>query len=114
MECRLTSSKNAWSCTISLRAEFDTEGGLLDRVNEIPFGKTIFEKSEVELALRRAQTAILNPHLEFSDLLQVDDAEELTREPFISERTLKFSRNTICIDLEGPELTDLAFVDLPG
>ncbi|KAK6964722.1 hypothetical protein R3P38DRAFT_3157156 [Favolaschia claudopus] len=27
---------------------------------------------------------------------------------------LPFSRNVVCVDLEGPELTDLMFLDLPG
>ncbi len=32
----------------------------------------------------------------------------------VLENELKFSRNTVCLDLTGPELADLAFVDLPG
>jgi hypothetical protein len=29
-------------------------------------------------------------------------------------KPLLFSRNVVCVDLEGPDLTDLSFIDLPG
>jgi hypothetical protein len=28
--------------------------------------------------------------------------------------TKSFSRDVVCVDLQGPELTDLSFIDLPG
>lgn len=29
-------------------------------------------------------------------------------------KALDFSRNVVCIDIWGPGLTDLSFIDLPG
>ncbi|KAG6918468.1 hypothetical protein DXG01_014095 [Tephrocybe rancida] len=113
MECRLSCSTGSWSCQIFIRREYDSDGNVLDKVVETPFGHVITDKKNVELALRRAQVAVLNPHLQFKDILKAS-AEDLTGPHFDSSRSLKFSRDTICIDLEGPELTDLDFVDLPG
>lgn len=79
----------------------------------MPFGHVIISKKNVELALRRAQVAVLNPHIDPADILKAS-AEALTKQRFTSKQSLDFSRDTICIDLEGPELTDLSFVDLPG
>lgn len=31
-----------------------------------------------------------------------------------TEKPLLFSRNIVCVDLQGPDLVDLAFIDLPG
>ncbi|RDB17526.1 Interferon-induced GTP-binding protein Mx2 [Hypsizygus marmoreus] len=113
MECRLSSSPGQWTCQISVRREFDKSGNVLERVSEMPFGPVITDKKEVELALRRAQVAVLNPHLAPADIL-IQTAEKLTMQPFVSNQSLQFSRDTICIDLEGPDLTDLSFIDLPG
>ncbi|KAG6848187.1 hypothetical protein H0H93_002553 [Arthromyces matolae] len=113
IECRLANSPGKWTCIISIRREYDTEGKLLEKVSEKRFGEVITEKKDVEPALRRAQMAILNPHISTNDFVHASDAE-LAGHRFNSEDTLKFSDDTICIDLEGPELTDLSFVDLPG
>ncbi|KAF8064448.1 P-loop containing nucleoside triphosphate hydrolase protein, partial [Lyophyllum atratum] len=113
MECRLSSSTRSWACQISIRREFDASGNVLENVTEAAFGHVITDKKNVELALRRAQVAVLNPHLDPSNILRAP-AESLTKQPFVSKQSLDFSRDTICIDLEGPELTDLSFIDLPG
>ncbi|KAG5636061.1 hypothetical protein H0H81_009232 [Sphagnurus paluster] len=113
MECRLSSSTRSWTCQISIRREYDASGDVLDKVTETPFGYIITEKNQVELALRRAQVAVLNPHIDPADILRASP-EQLKQAPFLSNQSLQFSRDTICIDLEGPELTDLAFIDLPG
>ncbi|KAG6862119.1 hypothetical protein C0995_005931 [Termitomyces sp. Mi166 len=114
MGCRLTNTTTGkWSCLISIRREYDTAGNVLDKVSEIPFGPVITNKEDVEPTLRRAQVAVLNPHLNPLTVLKtaVIDSAGPT---FVSKQSLPFSRDTICIDLEGPELTDLSFVDLPG
>lgn len=82
-------------------------------MSEIPFGELITDKSDVELALRRAQAAVLNPHISSSTFLglnagQIKDGIES------SEKPLLFSRNVVCVDLQGKDLVDLAFIDLPG
>lgn len=113
MECRLASSSGPWSCTVSIRREFDNAGKPLTEVSEVRFGDIIRNKSEVELALRRAQLAILNPQMSHAKILSstIEQLKELSAQ---SSKSLPFSRNVICVDLEGPELTDLSFIDLPG
>lgn len=113
MECRLSSSSGPWSCQVSIRWEFDKHDKPLDDVSEVPFGALITEKNKVELALRRAQAAVLNPSISASSFLScsLNDLKTGTHGP---KQSLLFSRNVVCVDLEGPELTDLSFIDLPG
>jgi hypothetical protein len=85
----------------------------LEEVSEKPFGTLITDKSDVELALRRAQVAVLNPSISPEDILtySLEDLKDGARG---IQRAVQFSRNVVCVDLEGPELTDLSFIDLPG
>ncbi|KIJ68611.1 hypothetical protein HYDPIDRAFT_146952 [Hydnomerulius pinastri MD-312] len=110
MECRMASSDGPWSCRISIRWEFDDKGRPENSVSEVPFGDVIHDKGEVELALRRAQAAVLHPGIPATQFLGLS-AEKLRN---VKGFTLAFSRNVVCIDLEGPDLTDLSFIDLPG
>ncbi|KAJ7668026.1 P-loop containing nucleoside triphosphate hydrolase protein [Mycena rosella] len=112
LECRLSSSTNAWSCRIGIRLEFDDTGRPLQEVAEHRFIDMITDKNEVEVALRRAQLAVLNPSVSFAQILEMS-AEDL-RNGIPGSEPLLFSRNVICVDLEGPDLTDLMFLDLPG
>ncbi len=101
MECRLTHSTDAWSCQISIRKEYDDEGKKLTDVNEVRFGERITKKEDVEPMLRRAQAGVLLGDTSLGDLKS-------------SVKGDRFSRNVVCVDLAGPDLTDLSFVDLPG
>ncbi|KAL0571650.1 hypothetical protein V5O48_010308 [Marasmius crinis-equi] len=111
IECRLTSSSEPWSCKIRIRYEYDSSGKRLHQVKNVSFGKTITSKMDVEEALRRAQFSVLNPHLDPTTILETS-VHNLTT--LATAKLLPFSRNVICVDLKGPELTDLAFIDLPG
>ncbi|KAG6811611.1 hypothetical protein H0H92_006626 [Tricholoma furcatifolium] len=116
MECRMStlSAPDAkWACQISIRREYDIHGNPLQKGSERRFGRVIHNKEDIELALRRAQCAVLNPHLAEKDIMSAS-AHDLTGAPFYTEQSLQFSRDIICIDLEGPNLTDLHFIDLPG
>lgn len=113
MECRLSASSGDWSCQILIRRGFDAFGNALDKVLEVPFGDLITNKEDVEPALRRAQIAALNPQISL-DAIASQTTDELAGQPYALKPVLQFSRDTICVDLEGPELTDLAFIDLPG
>lgn len=113
MELRLSSSNDAWSCQISIRWEYATSGKRNDEIKETLFGGRITEKCDVELALRRAQAAVLNPEVPSTQFLGMS-AEELRKNFTPEAGSLLFSRNVVCIDLIGPELTDLSFIDLPG
>ncbi|PIL25641.1 transporter [Ganoderma sinense ZZ0214-1] len=101
MECRLTHSPDTWSCQISIRREYDENGKKLLDVKEVPFGQRLTKKEDVEPMLRRAQAAVLLGDASVSDLKA-------------SVKGDRFSRNVVCVDLAGPDLTNLSFVDLPG
>ncbi|KAK0211639.1 P-loop containing nucleoside triphosphate hydrolase protein [Armillaria fumosa] len=112
MECRLASSEDPWCCQISIRYEFEpNRGKRLKDVTERKFGDLIMKKSQVEPMLRRAQWAVLNPKLSYEHILGMS-MHEMEHNP--SNGTLRFSRNVVCVDLKGPGLTDLSFIDLPG
>ncbi|KAI0758724.1 P-loop containing nucleoside triphosphate hydrolase protein [Fomes fomentarius] len=115
MECRLSHSVDSWSCQISIRWEYDEDGGRVDEVSEVTFGARLTDKADVEPMLRRAQAAILNPKIPLSHFLDAD-IETVRSGAFtmLGTQPLPFSRNVICVDLTGPDLVDLSFVDLPG
>ena len=73
----------------------------------IPFGNVIADKSHVEERIRRAQRAILNPSMSHEGFLSGPDEDP-------DQRELSFSKNCVCLELSGPDLTDLSFCDLPG
>lgn len=110
MEIRLSGAPDGelWWCQIYIRFEFDAAGHKCS-VREVPFGPRIEKKEDVERMLRRAQAAVLNPTLDVSHFVNMDD-EELRA----SAKTVLFSRNVVCVDLTGPGLVDLSFIDLPG
>lgn len=107
------SSSSPWTCQISIRWEYDDKGKRLGRVDEIPFGRPIANPGDVELAIRRAQAAVLNPDSPSSFFVGMSE-QELTDTSANNQKALSFSCNAICVDLSGPDLTDLSFIDLPG
>lgn len=109
MECTMSSHATSWSCSITLRSGFDKDGRDLPRTTTVPFGGPITDKNEVEVWLRRAQSAILNPNLPSANF-HTKTIEELRN----TRNTLKFSRNVVCVSIEDPDATDLSFYDLPG
>ncbi|KAG1876589.1 P-loop containing nucleoside triphosphate hydrolase protein [Suillus subalutaceus] len=109
MECNMSSYATSWSCTITLRFGFDSNGLDLQKPTNVPFGRTITDRSEFEVWLRRAQAAILNPNVPCSTFHK-KTIEELRN----IKNTLKFSRNVVCVSIEDPDATDLSFYDLPG
>ncbi|EJF61472.1 hypothetical protein DICSQDRAFT_161582 [Dichomitus squalens LYAD-421 SS1] len=113
MECRLAYVPSEWSCQIKIRWEYDEKDKRYEEVSEVDFGALLTDKAKVEPMLRRAQAAVLNPHVLKDDF--VDMSDEKLRAPKIAGRKpLLFSRNVVCVELAGPDLVDLSFVDLPG
>jgi len=106
-ECRLSYSDNPWSCKVVLTKTFDKDGQPVGSPQIIPFGAVITEKSRVEERIRRAQRAILNPSTGYETFLLGPDEDP-------DEKELSFSKNCVCLELSGPDLTDLSFCDLPG
>jgi hypothetical protein len=95
-------------CTVSLQLNTATDGSVLTNPQKIPFGQPITEKSEVTERIKRSQKAILNPSTSpdafLSGAISGDSAED----------ELSFSANRIVLNITGPDVTDLNFIDLPG
>ncbi|XP_006461433.1 hypothetical protein AGABI2DRAFT_185678 [Agaricus bisporus var. bisporus H97] len=106
-ECRLSYSPLPWKCTVHLRFTTDGNGTPLGQSRNEIFGPTIYEKSEVEERIRRAQRAILNPGKPTKLFLEDDD--EMS-----GEAELSFSNNCVSLQISGPDVADLSFCDLPG
>jgi len=104
----MSSSAESWSCTIEIRREYDSNGTRLKIIEREPFGPVIVNKSEVELWVRRAQAAVLNPNRSPSNFyeMSLDYLKELSNN--------RFSKNVVQINVNDPDATDLSFVDLPG
>ena len=106
-ECRLSRSDFPWQCIVSLRFITDARGQLLGQARNDVFGSIIYNQSEVEERIRRAQRAILNPQKPPKDFLNNEDEDGLVSE-------LNFSTNCVSLQISGPEVADLSFCDLPG
>ncbi|KAJ7128249.1 P-loop containing nucleoside triphosphate hydrolase protein [Mycena filopes] len=104
-ECRLARSDGPWKCIVELRFITDKTGQIMGQPRTEAFGDPIFDKSDVEDRIRRAQRAILNPSKKPHTFLEEDD-EEPTE--------VSFSTNYISLQISGPDIADLSFVDLPG
>lgn len=107
MELRLAYSPAEWHCQVYLRFEKDDYGNRLPDVTERPFGPVLLVKKELEVMLRRAQLAVLNPMTPMDDFLDLDVDTDFANQ-------LPFSSNVVCINVSGPDIPDLSFIDLPG
>ncbi|KAH9915934.1 P-loop containing nucleoside triphosphate hydrolase protein [Epithele typhae] len=130
MEFRLSRSPNGapWSCQVRIRWEFDEHGHRLEVPHEEAFGSRVEDKRVVEALLRAAQEAVLNPSVPVSHFVGLAGELQSPSPPPQSQRgarsaskgsaymgkSLPFSRNVICVEVSGPDLADLWFVDLPG
>ena len=81
-------------------------------MREEQFGGILKDEAEVEKTLECAQKAALHPDKPIKEFLP--DGPSSTTEPSDTISPLQFSRNVICVNVTGPELVDLSFVDLPG
>ena len=71
------------------------------------FGEVIWDKELLETRILGAQLAILNPNTPAQTFLNANIISTAT-----TERT--FSPDIVCLEITGPEYSDLSFVDLPG
>lgn len=100
-----------WSCQISLRISFDANGNSLSEPHTIPFGDILYDSQSVEKRLFLAQAAILQ--LPFMEEFSVEDFLQEDHEVPVKP-PVDFSRNVVRLDVSGPELVDVTFIDLPG
>lgn len=105
MELRLKEDKGPWQAQVFIRREYGTDKRRLQEIKEQPFGPPVKNKTQLEDVLRRAQLAVLNPLLPLSAALN-DTLHE--------NSSNSFSRDVVCMDITGPGLPDLSFIDLPG
>ncbi|KAG8832078.1 hypothetical protein FRC17_002087 [Serendipita sp. 399] len=103
--CQMTQSKGGrWRCKISLIREVATEGPDGEATTRVLFGEEIFDRQSVCDRIKRAQVAILHP--------EVDPDEFLGNYEY--PRSKGFSSDAILVEITGPDVIDLSFVDLPG
>lgn len=105
----MSSDAESWSCTIEIRNEPDSPDSL-------PISRKFTDietKSDMELAIRRAQAAVLSPHKESTEFLRMS-ADQIRDQSVTDGKCEKFSKNVVQINVNDPEATDLSFVDLPG
>ncbi|OBZ73062.1 Interferon-induced GTP-binding protein Mx2 [Grifola frondosa] len=105
MECIIWEAESKWTCQVSLRRTGET--------SDFPFSPVLTSKNEVEIWLRRAQTAILSPHraAAYFTAKGREDLRSLTKD---DPEMHKFSSDVVVIEIHDPEGADLSFVDLPG
>lgn len=102
-----------WSCTISLHLAFDENGDPRPVPTTVSFGPILTNKDDVEIWIRRAQAAILCPHIMSNDFHR-KSKEDITQLQKTDKLMKGFSKNTIHVDVKDPDITGLSFVDLPG
>ncbi|KAJ7641667.1 P-loop containing nucleoside triphosphate hydrolase protein [Roridomyces roridus] len=112
MECTMSGESDSWSCQISLRFDYKQDGSKYATPETHAFGSILTDKTAVELWLRRAQAAILHPHIQYQNFYT--KTEDQLKNPPADDRRLSFSKNAVLVELRDSTLTDLGFVDLPG
>ncbi|KAH9901115.1 P-loop containing nucleoside triphosphate hydrolase protein [Cubamyces lactineus] len=112
MECTILTTKFRWSCTISLRV---TDHGREGEPTLYPFSPKLTAQGDVELWIRRAQAAVLCPHLRRASFTDKSyDELKVIADHNLDPAVLKFTQSVVVIDIEDPRGADLSFVDLPG
>ena len=96
-----------WSCRVFLRRMTTSGGQSAFGQTKEQFGDPVTDKNLLEDLVLRAQLAILNPSLPSEAFLRPDVNLNGRSE-------LSFTPNIVCLEITGPEYTDISFVDLPG
>lgn len=115
-------SSSAWTCKISILKKFrylqsvqaGQNGNEFDNWREEKDSSSeqfavIYRKEDLDLALRRAQLAVLHPSSSYSDFIN------LAIDPKRPNKTqVDFSPNIVCLEIASANLPELSFYDLPG
>lgn len=112
----MSSSAQSWSCTIALRRHTSVQGNLNSpgAPTTVRFGPEITDRKAIELWLRRAQSAILSPHVANHEEFYKKSETDLRNLMKTDKNMLPFSKDVVVVNVRDPKLTDLSFVDLPG
>jgi hypothetical protein len=102
--CRGTKKADRWRCRVGLKYEFLPTGERLDHPRIETFGRDIFDPYEVPERIHRAQAAVLQPEVDWRHFLEAEQYQVRAG----------CSPNCVTVEIEGPEVEDLTFVDLPG
>ncbi|KAI6095639.1 P-loop containing nucleoside triphosphate hydrolase protein, partial [Pisolithus sp. B1] len=105
-ECKLTRADAPWTCVVKLHFITDERDSPI-RATALAFGDAISNKVHVEVRIRGARRAILNPNTDYKKFLEGYEV------PLGANET-SFSRNYVSLEISGRELADLSFVDSPG
>ncbi|KAF9558114.1 hypothetical protein CPC08DRAFT_639388 [Agrocybe pediades] len=108
-EIRLSKTTTAWQCAVYIRTLTDAKGQAIGQARNEAFGDIITDKTKVEDRIRRAQKAILNPSTPAKRFLASNDEDDRS-----DDSELSFSSNYVSLQISGPDVADLSFVDLPG
>ncbi|KAK0281262.1 hypothetical protein LTR91_011579 [Friedmanniomyces endolithicus] len=114
-----SASQDEWICTVTLhnthaynptsarvgKNATDYDRWTKQQKMDILDFAVVRDKSDLQDVLRRAQLAILDPHQPAQDFLHGD--------PHANTK-VGFSPNTVSLEIVGPGLPELSFVDLPG
>jgi vacuolar protein sorting-associated protein 1 len=95
---------DSWACNVYLRFGEDAS----DEDNVTSLFSSTKEKEGVEIILRRAQLAILNPSEKYDTFATMSEED---CKNYRSE--LKFSKNIVVVEIFGADV-DVTFIDLPG
>ncbi|KAF3903239.1 Dynamin-1 [Dactylellina cionopaga] len=103
----------SWHCTISLRfhKRYIKKRGdpWVDTNYQQCFFMRVDNPDNVESSLVRAQNAILNPSRQWDEF-----AAQLPSLAANQPTEVPFSPNVICMEITGPGIPNLSFIDLPG
>ncbi|KAL7411734.1 P-loop containing nucleoside triphosphate hydrolase protein [Mrakia frigida] len=119
MECRMiTTLDGEWNCQIKIRREVDDETGQAIHSDqaEVPFGPLISDPKAVEEMLRRAQLAVLNPSVSSEKFVSLDLSNPIVPGTLLlgSKKQYSFTQNLVILEISGPSVLNLTFIDLPG
>jgi hypothetical protein len=96
-----------WLCRVFLRRYSTSGRANSSELSKEPFGDGMADHDSVKDRVERAQLAILNPSLPTETFLEADVDLRAAAE-------LSFSSSIVCLEITGPEYSDISFVDLPG
>ncbi|KAI0696226.1 P-loop containing nucleoside triphosphate hydrolase protein [Cerioporus squamosus] len=112
-------------CVVVIGNQSAGKSSLIQSITEVPVPRSDGTTTRAPFEVRMTRTALSVPwsaqiyirreyDLYGNKLLVVKEMNEEELSGLASLTSHAFSKNVICIDLAGPDLVDLSFIDLPG